>query len=82
MDPKEGSLGNVLEAAWGFPESEEQRQAYLDYLRASGASEDYIQFVQDYWDSRDAVKDAATSWWDDFVDWVKDLFGKGDGRSG
>ncbi|MEM1148000.1 MAG: hypothetical protein AAGA72_12695 [Pseudomonadota bacterium] len=82
MEPKEGTLGNVLEAAWQFADDPAERQAYLDYLRSTGASEEYIEFVEGYWEARDDLKDTLGGIWDDFVDWVKDLFGKGDGRSG
>ena len=49
MEPKEGTLGNVLEAAWQFADDPAERQAYLDYLRSTGASDDYIEFVEGYW---------------------------------
>ncbi len=81
-DPKPGTPGNLAEAAWEFATDPAEREAYLDYLRASGASDEYIEFVKDYWEARDAVRDQVEGLWDKFVDWAKDVFGKDDGRSG
>lgn len=82
-EPEEKSdLEELAEAAWSFAESQQERDAYLEALREQGASEDYIAAVEAYWEARDDLKDIPGDLWDRFTDWVRDLFGKNDGRSG
>lgn len=80
--PPKSDLEELAEAAWSFAESQEERDAYVEAMRRAGASDEYIEMVESYWDARDALKDVPGDLWDRFTDWVKDLFGKNDGRSG
>ena len=71
----------VLDGLKDFPHSPEEREAYLDYLRSTGASEDYIKAAEKFWEEREELMDTLNPF-DDLWQWLGELLGIKDERSG